>query len=276
MAGTKRKRDDELDDAGSKRAKEETFTCSDCGKKTGYYDTKVLPGGNPTCSPCMLAKFQGAPSQSIVVACPQAKNPPTADPSLLNQWEPPIELMTYKEGQKRQKAKDPALKDMQLEHGIPNSAFIQGKGRKGATVAGAEGYSEGDALIFPVHDDQTPGTEHKFLTDRERAYQKDVEEKGQWATLDQHLRMMEPAWADSFVKYRKYTGKLPKDASESEKQAIIRQKAQETARALGQAFSKHFAEKLEVDSGTGLKNGLAGRNADPPPANLRAPKKYSI
>ena len=214
----------------------------------------------------------------VVVACvsDEIMDPPEPDESALMLFDPPIQLYTYKEGQSLQKKKDPSVQGMQLEHGVPNNCFIQGKGRKGATVPGASGYSEGEALVFPIGDDQSQGTEHKFMTNRERAFAKECHEKGQFPTVDQTLRVMEASWAETFLKFRTYKGPTAgKTPAQIEMEKMVAAKL--AARATRHKFERHFKKKLHVNlKKTRLKNGLASPKAKAPKKKLKSSKKYDI
>ncbi len=58
-------------------------------------------------------------------------------------------------------------------------------------------YNEGDAIIYFVYDDQNKGTEHRYLTDVEKDYGKKLNEKGEYATVNDWLDHMEIETAKS-------------------------------------------------------------------------------
>ncbi len=188
----------------------------------------------------------------VVVGCSFDIEDIEVDDSVLDSFG--IKLMAYSEGQKLQKAKDPSLKGKQLEHLIPNSSMVSGVGRKAPPVIGASAYSEGIALIMPVGDDQSHGTEHKFLTDRERFIDKKLEAEGKFATVDQKTSMMVPVWKETFMKFKKsdYTG--TDFEGDCEKAAIL----------LAQKLKAHN-KKVGINGKTRTRNGIV--------KGSKAPKK---
>lgn len=129
----------------------------------------------------------------------------------------------------------------QREHFIPNSCFMAQPGRTGQTVPGAEGYSVGKAITYLVYDNQSAGTEHKYLTDRERDFASKMEQSPeQFATIDQWLDEMENATVESFMKPGDdlsgcdIATKRPLSASEAKLVAkCIRQEYQDSLDKLG-------------------------------------------
>jgi hypothetical protein len=58
-------------------------------------------------------------------------------------------------------------------------------------------YNEGDAITCFVFDDQSKGTEHRYLTDVEKDYAKSCHDKGEYATVNEWLDHMEQETAKS-------------------------------------------------------------------------------
>jgi hypothetical protein len=77
-------------------------------------------------------------------------------------FDPPIKFGTHAKmvGTKR---------GYQAEHVLPAAAMHK-KGRKGARIAGASGYSTSGAMTFMAGDGQKRGYEHKILTDQMRKF----------------------------------------------------------------------------------------------------------
>ena len=108
-----------------------------------------------------------------------------------------IEVGPYKELQKITKT------GYQREHFIPHSCFMvrsvaSSESRANVPIGAAFGtYNEGDAITYFVFDDQSKGTEHRYLTDVEKAYAKSLSEAGEYATVKQWLDHMEKETATS-------------------------------------------------------------------------------
>ncbi|GAB57286.1 hypothetical protein [Rheinheimera nanhaiensis] len=108
-----------------------------------------------------------------------------------------IEVGPYKELQKITKP------GYQREHFIPHSCFMvrsvaSGESRANVPIGAAFGsYNEGDAITYFVFDDQSKGTEHRYLTDIEKNYAKSLNDAGEYATVNQWLDHMEHETATS-------------------------------------------------------------------------------
>jgi hypothetical protein len=75
----------------------------------------------------------------IIATCPLASTLPAPDESIFKDFSPEIELLTYSQSRAAGgKGVRPA--NVQAEHFIPNSCFIAGTGRCGATVPRAGKY----------------------------------------------------------------------------------------------------------------------------------------
>ena len=78
-------------------------------------------------------------------------------------------------------------------------------------------YNEGDAITYFVYDDQSKGTEHRYLTDVEKTYAKTLNDKGEFASVTQWMDCMEEETAKSLsmeVIERKagvYEAKVPEE-----------------------------------------------------------------
>ncbi len=59
-------------------------------------------------------------------------------------------------------------------------------------------YNEGDAITYFVYDDQSKGTEHRYLTDVEKDYARDLQCQDDFASSTEWLDHMENETAKSF------------------------------------------------------------------------------
>lgn len=94
----------------------------------------------------------------------------------------------------------------QREHFLPHSNFMErsrnaksGESRSDVPIRSEFGdYTEGDAFTYFVYDDQSKGTEHRYITDVEKQYAQSLNKKGEFATVTQWLDHMESATAKMF------------------------------------------------------------------------------
>ncbi|MGO3847541.1 MAG: RHS repeat-associated core domain-containing protein [Pseudoalteromonas prydzensis] len=91
----------------------------------------------------------------------------------------------------------------QREHFIPHSCFMErskyAKEKRSNVPIGKDfgNYNEADAITYFVFDDQSKGTEHRYLTDVEKDYAKSLDKKGEYATVNEWLDHMESETAKS-------------------------------------------------------------------------------
>ena len=91
----------------------------------------------------------------------------------------------------------------QREHFLPHSNFMtrskmSKEARSNVPINKDFGdYNENDAITYFVFDDQSKGTEHRYLTDVEKQYAKLLQDKGEFATVTQWLDHMEAQTAIS-------------------------------------------------------------------------------
>uniref|UniRef100_UPI0024B5A312 RHS repeat domain-containing protein n=1 Tax=Marinomonas lutimaris TaxID=2846746 RepID=UPI0024B5A312 len=94
-------------------------------------------------------------------------------------------------------------KGYQREHFIPHSCFMErskyaNEKRSNVPIGKDFGnYNEADAITYFVFDDQSKGTEHRYLTDVEKDYAKSLDQKGEYATVNEWLDHMESETAKS-------------------------------------------------------------------------------
>ncbi|ABC33017.1 hypothetical protein HCH_06372 [Hahella chejuensis KCTC 2396] len=87
----------------------------------------------------------------------------------------------------------------QREHFVPHSCFMERsrnaaakEARSAVPIRRAFGrYTEGDAITYFVYDDQSQGTEHRYLTEAEEQFGQMLEAEGRYATVTEWLDHME-------------------------------------------------------------------------------------
>ena len=171
------------------------------------------------------------------------------------EWRPEIVLVPY--DSKSKMADTQPDMPVQAEHPIPNSCFMMGPGREGATVPYTGTYSEGDALTFWVSDAQLAGTEHKFLTDAEKSFAADFEKSGTYPTVKEWFDHMEKTWAEAFLTFRIHSG-------DPQAEAKKRQAGAQAAAELRKTLENHYYETLGVNPNAKLRNGMVGGSPPQP------------
>jgi hypothetical protein len=191
-------------------------------------------------------------------------------------FSPPIVSGTYSSVSSQRQAdvaengSDSPYKNQQSEHFVPNSNLKNGPGRGGENIPGGGDYSEGTGFTYNVYDDQSQGTEHKWLTDAERQYAQELEGQTppQNASLNDWLDRMEGKTAemlddDGLQRQVGQGGRSRiKDAQNMSKEDR-KKLAQAAAKCLRLQAEAQF-KKQKVSPGTPLRNGQAG--GLPPPA----------
>lgn len=254
--------------------------CNTCGH--AFCDAHLVACSRcaqPTCDYC-AERVAGHTGLLLDRACVLAIVPAGAEPiaihpraaagamhglTLLKQFNPPVRLLTYA-ASKRARARKRRPAGVQAEHFIPNSCFMTGPGRSGHRVPGAAGYTEDAAMAYWVADDQKAGTEHKFLTDRERAFCNTLQHSGKHATLQDWLNFMQHVTVTSLLAHRSYRRPIPPGAVPSH---VRRHAAQQAACTIRQQMESHFVGALGVALSTVLRPGLAP--AAPPPPHPPGP-----
>jgi len=127
-------------------------------------------------------------------------------------------------------------KGYQAEHILP-AASMHKKGRTGARIAGASGYSTSGALTFMASDGQKKGFEHKILTDRMRKFS----QANDAANPKKNPTMKE--WLEEYKKGAKEAldkGKPPRKIKRRDlkRSSLIDAAAECIKRAAAEAFSK--------------------------------------
>lgn len=246
--------------------------CSGCAEKTCCYCIEKTHG-NPDLlnRKCMLA----VASSDAIAIYPLASSLPYPDLSILNSFSPALTLQSYS-ASKAARLKGTRPANVQAEHFVPNSCFITGAGRKGPLVNGAGNYSEGRALTYWVDDDQKAGTEHKYLTDRERAFCTLIATSvpNQFSNIIQWCDFMQRTTVSSIMSHRTY---LVGTATPGTTQAHLEKlhAAQQAAYAMRHVIQDYFLINLNVSPTAPLKNGLA-LGAMPPPINVTPAQRFTF
>jgi hypothetical protein len=247
--------------------------CAKCGKFTCAYCARKLPE-DPSllCLNCFDQVTSHLVAEEVIASCPLASTLPEPDYSIFTAFDPPIELLTYSQS-KAAARKGTRPQDVQAEHFVPNSCFIVGKGRSGLIVHGAGLYSEGKALTYWVDDDQKADTEHKFLTDRERAFCEECETKKQFPTLEQWLKFMQASTFESIMMFRTYVGDTTGLNPQEIDNAIV-DAANKAAFAVRYRMEEHFTDVLKANLSARLGNGIVGGLA--PPKKVKKAQEYDL
>lgn len=127
------------------------------------------PKGSSQAAPAMVPLqviLAGGAGMSFEDACAK----------VFQEFDPPIVCGTYSSVSSQRQATNRELGDAspyrnnQSEHLVANSALQGKRGVNSSNVPGASGYTEGTGFAYSVYDDQSAGTEHKFLTDSARSF----------------------------------------------------------------------------------------------------------
>jgi hypothetical protein len=242
--------------------------CGTCNDDVCVFCTRLLPFDKTRyCLNCFDKKIGAANQDEIVAGCLPKKMFPEPDEKYFLCFDPPIETMTYSWSRgARDRGERPD--GVQAEHFIPNSCFIKASGRNGETVAQVGGYTEGSALTFWVADDQKSGTEHKYLTDRERAFSAYCVAKKFHPTLGQWLTAMQATNAESLVLHRDY---ICAGANGPNHDTNATFAAQQAAYALRCQMQDHFERNLNASSNALLAHGVVQIDS-----SKKAPKKGEV
>jgi hypothetical protein len=247
--------------------------CGDCKGTTCAYCARKLPGDSTIRDlNCFDIATNGLVETEIIASCPLTQNLPAPDYTVFDDFDPPIEMVTYAQSKTASKrGKRP--QNVQAEHFVPNSCFIVGTGRSGTVIRGAGLYSEGKALTYWVGDDQMAGTEHKYLTDCERAFCNECEQKSQFPTLGQWLAFMQHATTQSILLHRDYAHDLTA-LSAADADNVRLAAASKAAYAIRYRMQAHFEKTLKSDLSAHLGNGIVGGAA--PPKKVSKGQRYDL
>lgn len=247
--------------------------CTTCTVRSCCYCLGKIHGNPAHLAPkCLSKSAASSGSPDVIASHPRAKLLPWHSHDLLMAFDPPITLLTYRYS-KAARANGTRPKDVQAEHFIPNSCFMAGTGRAGPTIPAVGNYSEDNALTYWVSDDQKAGTEHKYLTDRERAFCRACDAANQSPTLDDWLDFMQYTTAKSILFHRTFVGPVAGPSKKRLRQLRLHA-AQQAAYALRQMMQYHFEHVMGASVSAFLKNGLA--HGAVPPSIATVPQRFVL
>ena len=185
---------------------------------------------------------------------------------VFQEFDPPIVTGTYSSvSRDRQRTNnelgdDSPYRNNQSEHMVANSSIQGERGNNATNIPGASGYTEGGGFAYSVYDDQSAGTEHKFLTDAARAFDQAAEG---FPTVRERIQAAKDYCKDlqrtEDGQKRSRISDKPKKKSKRRKKAL----AQAASECLAKMAEKQFAEQgVKMDTPT--RRGMAG-GAPPPP-----------
>jgi hypothetical protein len=179
------------------------------------------------------------------------------------EFDPPIVFGTYNEvSAARRKANgelgdESPYRNQQSEHILANSAFQSDRGNSASNIAGASNYSEGGAASYNVYDDQSEGTEHRFLTDEARSFEKSLSES---PTVGERLDAAENWTKDSLLRDDlQRTKGGPKRSRIKDKESRTKEENEALAAGAAKCLRMKAQKKLEEDgikSDTETRRGL--------------------
>jgi hypothetical protein len=247
--------------------------CMHCGTAVCIYCAEKLHGSADLLAPaCVAAAAAGVATGDAIASHPLAKQLPWHGQSVLTDFSPPLKLLTYRYSKAaRKNGTRPA--DVQAEHFLPNSCFFVGPGRKGPLIPHGGNYSEDNALTYWVKDDQKAGTEHKYLTDRERAFSGQCSTSGQFASLEQWCDFMQHVTVKSILMHRAHKPAASNPGAATAGNNSLHA-AQQAAYVIRQMTQYHFEHILGVAAGTALRNGIS--LGPVPPAVLATAQRFIL
>lgn len=222
--------------------------CKNCIDKCAKCNSEMCRGhtlllANDTNTYCQNCVDTALNAGANIAACPKSVQA-AVNERPMKFFNPPLKLFLYSKAKSMPKPN--TTHDWQAEHPIPNSCFIVGTGRKGATVPGAGSYQESVAMCFWVQDDQSQGTEHKWITDYEREFAQYCYNIKQFPSVEQWFQHMEAGWKDMILYFRDYVG--PAGANAQEKENLRQGFAGVAAHALRVKLERHYYKTLKIDS----------------------------
>ena len=218
---------------------------------------------NPQSAPAMVplqVVLAGGTGMSFDDACE----------AIFQEFDPPIKCGTYSKVSSDRQAtnrEDPAskYKNHQSEHMVSNSSIQGERGVNSSNVPGAEGYSEGTGFAYSAYDDQSAGTEHKFLTDAARSFDQAAEG---FPTLGERIQAAKNWCKDMLL------GDLQRVKGEEKRQRIkdAKNRSDDEKKQLAEAASECLAKKAQeqfekqgIAMDTPTRRGMAGGPSPEPP-----------
>ncbi len=233
------------------------------------------PAGGPQAGAAMVPAvitLAGGAGMTLADACAK----------IFAQFDPPIVTGTYSAvSRQRQRANARARRQRrrsgyennQSEHYVPNSALQKSRG--GANVPGAQKYTEGSGFAYSVYDDQSRGTEHKWLTDRAA---RDARSFSPNPTLEQQLNKAKARARDGLLeKLQREAGGKKRDRIKDSHKRTPKERAALAAAAAEclDLMAREQFKKQKVAASTTCRKGMnadakrratSGRSGNPPAA----------
>jgi len=225
------------------------------------------PNSGPDAGPAMVPLqviLAGGGGMSFDEACEK----------IFQEFDPPIVCGTYssvsrkRQATNREQGDASQYQDNESEHLIANSAFQGTRGDNSTNIPGASKYTEGTAFAYSVFDGQAPGTEHKFLTDAARNYEKGLTTN---PTRGERIAAAKEWTKESLLRediQRTKDGQprsRVKDAKNRSKKEC-EDLAEAAAECLSQKAAKQF-DKKNVGENTETRRGLAGGSSPEAPTS---------
>ncbi|WP_028865915.1 hypothetical protein [Psychromonas aquimarina] len=176
-------------------------------KKALFSNNHLASAANKSAKPVVLESGTKVVKAKPKVASAQTTSMPVAKKIELDVQKPKVRQKLYaKHGlvvgpyKELQKISKPGY---QREHVVPHSNFMSrsklpNEARANVPIAKEFGtYNEADAITYFVFDDQSKGTEHRYLTDVEKNYAKSLHAQGKFASANEWLDHMEGETAQS-------------------------------------------------------------------------------
>jgi hypothetical protein len=191
---------------------------------------------------------------------------------IFQEFDPPIVCGTYsgvsrkRQETNREQGDASQYQDNESEHLLANSAFQGERGVNSTNIPGASKYTEGTAFAYSVFDGQGRGTEHKFLTDAARNYEKGLTKN---PTLGERLAAAKQWTKDSLLsdKVQRTKDGQPRSRVKDAKNRSPKE-CEDLAEAAAECLTKKAAkqfEKKKISQETETRRGLAGGDAPEAP-----------
>lgn len=215
-------------------------------------------------------------AQAVDTVTKVTARPPTGDNCaecklIYQAFYPPLVTIHYGDASDYRES-NPLYAFHQAEHFIPNSCFLSGTRSSKTPMQGAPNYSEAKAPTYLIYDDQTQGTEHKHLTDKERDACQSAENQATFGTLEQWLNKMQAECASMLVDQLYRQGhRYVKQGVEAPRPRVLPfgvdpgKLAVAAAQCVRWEMERVYVDELKIPMTTLLRNGLV--------PNAKAPGK---
>jgi hypothetical protein len=155
------------------------------------------------------------------------------------------------------------FENQQSEHMCPNCNLQSSRGDSSTNIGGASGYTEGGGFTYNVYDDQSQGTEHRWLTDAECHFADTIAARDKPASIGEwidHMGDQAAEMLDSDDLVRDTGGEKRTRIKDAKNKTPEERKklAQDAAECLKMEAKQQFANQ-KVKEDTSTRNGLAGK-----------------